>query len=63
METKYLEMETEESARLRTSTLDPEIARAEHLLEEAGIGFTEVARCPAASCEVCDPPATLGAAA
>lgn len=63
MDTIYLELEAEETTMLRSRTLDLDIARAEHLLIEAGIGFTEVARCPSPSCEVCDPPTTLDAAA
>ena len=62
METTYLETEAEQHAIVRQLLLDPDIARAEQLLAEAGIGYTEVARCPQASCEVCEP-ATLETAA
>lgn len=54
METTYLEMLSKEPMIVRHIMIDPDIARAEHLLAEAGIGFTEVDRCPATGCEVCD---------
>ena len=67
METMYLEKihllaADRDQRNTQTTLLDPELALAEHLLAEAGIGFTEVARCPVAGCEICGPVAVEAAA-